>query len=120
MNLKFLMIILEQIKNQSQHNRERETAKISALLRKELDNYEYLTGEDLAFKPEVVQKIKLEYSPLGEALSNEGKSKADTGDKVVNINKQDKNLFYISQHSFVKFKDISDFKELSLDSMQKS
>ena len=31
-----------------------------------------------------------------------------------------KNLFYNSQHSFVKFKDISDFKELSLDSMQKS
>ena len=30
-----------------------------------------------------------------------------------------KNLFYNSQHSFVKFKDISDFKELLLDSMYK-
>ena len=60
------MIILEQIKNQTQHNRERGTAKISALSRKELNNYEYLTGEDLAFKPGVVEKIKLEYSPLGK------------------------------------------------------
>ena len=57
MNLKFFMIILEQIKNQTQHNRERGTAKISVLSRKELDNYEYLTGEDLAFKPGVVEKI---------------------------------------------------------------
>ena len=30
-----------------------------------------------------------------------------------------KNLFYNSQHSFLKFKDISDFKELLLDSMHK-
>ena len=30
-----------------------------------------------------------------------------------------KNLFYNSQHSFVKFKGISDFKELLLDSMYK-
>ena len=66
MNLKFFLIILEQIKNQTQHNRERGTAKISVLSRKELDNYEYLTGEDLAFKPGVVEKIKLEYSPLGK------------------------------------------------------
>ena len=67
-----------------------------------------------------MRKFKLGYSPLGEALSNEVKSKTDTRNKVVNINKQEKNLFYNSQHSFVKFKDISDFKELSVDSMQKS
>ena len=38
----------------------------------------------------------------------------------VNIKKkQDKNLIYNSQHSFTKFKDIDEFKELSLDSMYK-
>ena len=36
-----------------------------------------------------------------------------------NQNKQNKNLIYNSQHSFVKFKDIGEFKELSLDSMYK-
>ena len=33
--------------------------------------------------------------------------------------KQDKNLLYNWQHSFTKFKDIDEFKELSLDSMDK-
>ena len=35
------------------------------------------------------------------------------------ILKKDKNLIYNSQHSFTKFKDIDEFKELSLDSMFK-
>ena len=35
------------------------------------------------------------------------------------ILKKDKNLIYNSQHSFTKFKDIDEFKELSLDSMYK-
>ena len=33
--------------------------------------------------------------------------------------KQDKHLIYNSKHSFTKFKDINEFKELSLDSMHK-
>ena len=38
----------------------------------------------------------------------------------VNIKKKkDKNLIYNSQHSFIKFKDINEFKELLLDSMFK-
>ena len=28
-----------------------------------------MTGEDLGYKPEVVEKVKFEYSPLGEGLS---------------------------------------------------
>ena len=35
------------------------------------------------------------------------------------INIQSKNLIYDSKHSFVKYKDIDDIKELSLDSMYK-
>ena len=83
-----------------------------------MDNYEYLTGEDLRYKPSVVEKSKFEYSPSGEVWSNKTKSKTDKN-KVVNTNKQDKNLFYNSQHSFVKFKYGSGFKELLLDSMHK-
>ena len=58
MNLKFLITRLKQIKfNMIQ------IAKISALSSKELDKYKYLTCEDLAHKPEVVEQAKLEYSP---------------------------------------------------------
>ena len=36
---------------------------------------------------------------------------------VVNTDKQDRNLCYNLEYSFVKFKDISDFKESTIDSM---
>ena len=42
--------------NQAQYKLDREAAIISALSSKELDKYEYLTGEDLGYKPGVVQK----------------------------------------------------------------
>ena len=55
---------------------------------------------------------------MGTVLTNNTKSKANKN-KVDNQNKQNKNLIYNSQHSFVKFEDIDEFKELSLDSMHK-
>ena len=65
-----LKIIDNKIKaNQDQYDLDKEVAKISALSSKELDKYEYLTGEDLGYKPGVVEKVKFEYSPLGEAFS---------------------------------------------------
>ena len=33
------------------------------------DKHEYLTGEDLGYKPDVVQKPKFEYSPLGQVFN---------------------------------------------------
>ena len=68
------MTLTEQVKilddkikaNQAQYYLDREAAKITALSSKELDKYEYLTGEDLGYKPDVIQKAKFEYSPLGE------------------------------------------------------
>ena len=50
--------------NQAQYDLDRETAKISALPPKEVDKYEYLTGEDLGNKPGVVEKAKSEYYPI--------------------------------------------------------
>ena len=38
---------------------------------------------------------------------------------VYNKNKQNKNLVYNSQRSFVRLKDVDEFKELSLNSMHK-
>ena len=65
------MTIADQIKdlddkiksNQVQSDLGREAAKISALSSKNLlGKYEYLTGEDLGYKPSVIEKTKFEYS----------------------------------------------------------
>ena len=81
-----------------------------------MGKYEDLTGENLDYKPSTSEQAKFDYSPLGMVLTNNTKSKTNKN-KVDNQNKQNKNLIYNSQHSFVKFKDIGEFKELSLDSM---
>ena len=54
--------------NKAQYDLDREAAKISALSSSELEKYEYLAGEDLGYKPDVIQKAKFEYSPLGKML----------------------------------------------------
>ena len=77
-----LKILDENIKaNQIQSDLDRLAAKISALSAKKLDKYEYLTGEDLGYKPDVIQRAKFEYSPLGEAFNKVFK-KDDRNKKV--------------------------------------
>ena len=60
-------------------------------------------------------KTIFEYSLLGAVLADNVKKKTNT-DKV---NIKEKKLIYNSQYSFTKFKDIYEFKDLSLDSMYK-
>ena len=55
--------------NQAQYDLDREAAKISSLSSKGLEKYEYLTGEDLGYKPGAVEQVKFEYSPLGEVFN---------------------------------------------------
>ena len=76
---------------------------------KNLHKNEYLTGEDLGLKPSTVEQTKFEYSPLGKVLTNNTKSKTNKN-KMDNENNKNRNLIYYSQHSFVKFKDIGEFK----------
>ena len=109
-----------------------------------LDKYEYLTGEDLGLKPSTVDEVKLEYSLLGK-IFNKGLKEEDKKEgllkrlenfkdkneeltnvfskapknKMYNKNKRNKTLVYNSQHSFVKFKNISEFEKLSFDTMHK-
>ena len=64
----------------------------------------------------MLEKVKFQYSPLGETLKNN--TKTMTG-KIVKKDKGDKHLVYNQKHSFAKFKDISNFKEISLDSIHK-
>ena len=71
------MTINEQIKildnkirsNQAHYDLDRQNAKISSLSSGELDKYEYLTSEDLGYKPDVVQKVKFRYSLLGQVVN---------------------------------------------------
>ena len=96
-----IKILDDKIKsNHAQYDLSREAAKISELSSKDLlEKYEYLTGEDLGYKPNVFEKVKFEHSPLGMTLINSAKSKTDKN-KVYNKNKQNKFLVYNSQHSF--------------------
>ena len=72
-----LKILDDKIKaNQAQYDLDKDAAKISALSSKKLDKYEYLTGEDLGYKPGVVEQGKFEYSPLGKVF-NKGLDKKD-------------------------------------------
>ena len=50
--------------------------KISALASGELEKYEYLTGEDLGYKRDVIQKAKFEYSTLCKVF-NKGLGESD-------------------------------------------
>ena len=78
------MTVTDQIKilnrkikqNEAQYDLDRKAAEISALSSKNLDKYEYLTGEDLGLKPSTVEQAKFEYSPLGK-IFNKGLSEDD-------------------------------------------
>ena len=66
------MIVTDQIKiidnkikvNQAQYDLDRLAANISALSSGELRKYEYLTCEDLGYRPSVLEQTKIDYSPL--------------------------------------------------------
>ena len=131
-------------RNKAKYDLDREASKISAFSSNNLEKYEYLTGEDLGLKPSTVEQAKFEYSPLGKifnkGLSEEDKKEGilkrlknikDQNEEILNfstankasknkINIQSKNLIYYSKHSFIRYKDIDDIKELSLDSMYKN
>ena len=110
------MILTEQVKlldnkikaNKAQYDLDREAAKISALSSKELGKYEYLTGEDLGYKPDVIQVAKFEYSPLGQVFNKVFK-KDDKNNKVI---KYDNDLVYDPVHNFNKYR-LSNFHETS-------
>ena len=87
------MAITEQVKilddkiksNKAQYDLDRQAAKISALSSNDLEKCEYLTGEDLRYKPDIIQRAKFEYSPLGEAFNKVFK-KDDKNKKVIKHN----------------------------------
>ena len=84
------MTVTDQIKilnrkvkqNEAQYDLGIKAAKISALSSNNLDKYEYLTGEDLGFKPNAVEQAKFEYSLLGK-IFNKGLSEENKEEGIL-------------------------------------
>ena len=75
-----IKILDDKIKaNNMQYDLDRMNAEISTYSSGDLPKYEYLTKKDLGYKPDAVEKVKFEYSPIGkvftDGLAKEGKSK---------------------------------------------
>ena len=85
----------------AQYDLDREAAKISALSSGKLEKYEYLTGEDLGFQPDVIQKVKLEYSPLGKVF-NKG------------LDESDKNKGFLKRPKILKAKMNNNLNQLNI------
>ena len=75
-----IKILDDKIKtNERQYDLDRINAEISAYSSDDLLKDEYLTKKELGYKPDAVQKVKFEYSPIGkvftDGLAKEDKSK---------------------------------------------
>ena len=57
----------------------REAAKISALSSGKIDQYEFLTGEEIlpADQRQVIEQAKFAYTPLGKAFEKQTRSKTN-------------------------------------------
>ena len=87
--------------NKAQYMVDRKNAEIFGKSSGELDKYEYLTGEDLDYKPDGLTQAKFEYSPLGKTLtfgSTKEDKKVGLLKRLANINKANDlhNLRYIN------------------------
>ena len=91
--------------NKAQYMLDRKNAEISAKSSGELNKYEYLTGEDLGYEPDVLTQAKFEYSPLGKTLtflSTKKDKKEGLLKRLANINKANDldNLRYINTNIY--------------------
>ena len=77
-----IKILDDKIKaNNVQYDSDRMNAEISAYSSGDLPQYEYLIKKDLGYKPDAVEKVKFEYSPIGKVFTD-GLAKEDKSKKV--------------------------------------
>ena len=77
-----IKILDDKIKtNERQYDLDRINTEISAYSSGDLPKYEYLTKKDLGYKPEAIENVKFEYSPLGKVFTDG----LDKSDKKVGI-----------------------------------
>ena len=77
-----IKILDDKIKaNNVQYDLDRMNAEISAYSSGDLPKCEYLTKKDLGYKPDAVEKVKFEYSPIGKVFTD-GLAKEDKSKKI--------------------------------------
>ena len=67
--------------NKRQYDLDRINTEIWAYSSGDLPKFEYLTKNYLGFKPDAVQKVKFEYSPIGKVFTD-GLAKEDKSKKI--------------------------------------
>ena len=80
------MTINDQIRDEKlQYDINREAAKISTLSSGKINEYEYLTGEEIlpSNQQKMIEQAKFTYSPLGKAFEKQIKTIEDQGKKQV-------------------------------------
>ena len=77
-----IKILNDKIKaNNAQYDINRLNTEISAYSSDDLDKYEFLTKQDLKYKPDALKQAKFAYFPLGKVF-NDGLNKKDKTKKV--------------------------------------
>ena len=68
-----------------QYDINRESAKISILSSGKIDEYEYLTGEEIlpSNQRQIIEQAKFTYPPLGKAFKKETKAIENQGEKQI-------------------------------------
>ena len=89
--------------NNTHYNLDRMNAEISAYSSGDLSKYEYLTKKDLGYKPDAIEKLKFEYSPLGKVFTD-GLNKSD---KKEGLLKRLKNIENKNNNQLLAFRDIN-------------
>ena len=78
-------------------------AEISAYSSSDLPKYEYLTKKDLGYKPDAIEKVRFEYSPLGKVFTD-GLNKYD---KKEGLLKRLKNIENKNNNQLLALRDIN-------------
>ena len=111
--------------NNAQYDLDRRNAEISAYSSGALPKYEYLTKKALGYKPDAVEKVKFEYSPIGRVFTD-GLAKEDKSKKVglfKRLKNIEDNLVEVDDNDnkigiFRIIKDIKD-RSIKIDKMMK-
>ena len=97
------MIIDDQIRDEKlQYDINREAAKISALLSGKIDEYKYLTVEEiLPFnQQQIIEQTKFTYSPLGKASEKQIKTIENYGEKQIKAIQDQEHVKTIKKYDY--------------------
>ena len=94
--------------NKAQYHLDKKEVKISALSSESLDKYEYLTGQDLDYKPSAAEKAKFEYSPLVRVFNRglEDEDKEGLVKRVKSIEDKNEELLGSTKKTLTKIKTV--------------